>query len=141
MARQMYETAAHLKAERDVANILEKVWGCELKKLSYKLTVDFAIVRKSVIYGWIEVKCRNITYNRNKEYMISMDKINKARQLSKNTNLSFILVVRFTDGIYYYKDQGEQHDLRWGGRFVTQRDEQDLEPCYYIDINLFKKIQ
>ena len=32
----MYENAAHLKAERDVANILEKVWGCELKKLSYK---------------------------------------------------------------------------------------------------------
>ena len=136
----MYENKAHLKAERDVADVLEKAWKCELKNLSYKLTVDFAIVRDSVIYGWIEVKCRNISYKRNNEYMISMHKINKARQLSKNTGLSFILVVKFTDGIYYYKDRGEQHLLKWGGRFLTQRDEQDLEPCYYIDTKLFKSL-
>ena len=140
MARKMYENKAHLKAERDVADVLEKAWKCELKNLSYKLTVDFAIVRDSVIYGWIEVKCRNISYKRNNEYMISMHKINKARQLSKNTGLSFILVVKFTDGIYYYKDRGEQHLLKWGGRFLTQRDEQDLEPCYYIDTKLFKSL-
>ena len=136
----MYENKAHLKAERDVADVLEKAWKCELKKLSYKLTVDFAIVRDSVIYGWIEVKCRNISYKRNNEYMISMHKINKARQLSKTTGLSLILVVKFTDGIYYYKDRGEQHLLKWGGRFLTQRDEQDLEPCYYIDTKLFKSL-
>ncbi len=140
MARKMYENKAHLKAERDVADILEKAWSCELKKLSYKLTVDFAITRNSIIYGWIEIKCRNISYNHSKEYMISMHKINKARQLAKDTGLSFILVVRFTDGIYYYKDKGEQHTLKWGGRFITQRDEQDLEPCYYIDTKLFKKL-
>ena len=136
----MYENKAHLKAERDVADVLEKAWKCELKKLSYKLTVDFAIVRDSVIYGWIEVKCRNISYKRNNEYMISMHKINKARQLSKDTGLSFILVEKFTAGIYYYKDRGEQHLLKWGGRFLTQRDEQDLEPCYYIDTKLFKSL-
>ena len=50
------------------------------------------------------------------------------------------LVVEFQDGIYYYKDEGEEHSLRWGGRFLRQRDKEDLEPCYYIDINLFKKL-
>ncbi len=140
MARPMYENKAHLKAERDVADALEKRWDCTLKKLSYKLTVDFAVVKQSIIYGWIEVKCRNISYNHSKQYMISMHKINKARDLAKKTGLFFILVVRFNDGIYYYKDKGEQHSLKWGGRWFTQRDEQDLEPCYYIKTSLFKKL-
>ena len=140
MARKMYENAAHLKAERDVADVLEQAWKCELKKLSYKLTVDFAIVRESIIYGWIEVKCRNISYNHSKKYMISMHKINQARELSDKTGLPFMLVVKFTDGIYFYKDKREKHELKWGGRFATQRDEQDLEPCYYIDTKLFREL-
>ena len=35
----------------------------------------------------------------------------------------------------------QNHILKWGGRIVTQRDDQDQEPCYYIDINLFKKLR
>ena len=140
MARMMYETKEHLKAERKSADIIEGKWLCLLKKLSYKLIVDFAVVRNDIICGWIEIKNRNITFNHSNKYMISMHKINQARDLSDKTDLPFILVVKFTDGIYFYKDNREKHELRWGGRFATQRDEQDLEPCYYIDTKLFREL-
>ena len=141
MARKMYETKEHLKNEKIVADRLEKVWKCKLKKLSYKLMVDFAICKDDGIKGWVEVKCRKISYSVSPDYMISMHKINFARQQSRETGLPFFLVVQFTDCLCYWKDTGEKLPLRWGG--VTKkyiRDEQDREPCYYIPIHFFNRI-
>ena len=137
----MYETEQHLTNERAVADELEFDWKCRLKKVSYKLSIDFAICKDNFIKGWVEIKNRTISHNHSDLYMISMHKINAARQLSRETNLPFYLVIKFTDGIYYYRDKNERHLLKWGGRYATQRDEQDLEPCYYINMNLFKKLQ
>ena len=141
MARKMYETAEHLAKERSVADELEFSWKCRCKKLSYKNIVDFAICRDNIIHGWVEIKNRSIAHNHSDLYMISMHKINAARQLARETNLPFALVINFTNGIYFYKDRGEEHLLKWGGRYITQRDDQDLEPCYYININLFKRLK
>ena len=140
MARKMYETNKHLKLEREIADKLEVLWKCEFKKLSYKLMLDFAVCRENEIKGWVEIKTRTIRSNSSPEYMISMHKMNYGFNLSKETGLPFFLVVKFTDGLYYYKYNGEKHKLRWAGRIVTQRDAQDLEPCYYIDMNLFTKL-
>tara|TARA_Y100001938_G_C7894610_1_gene331499 strand:+ start:99 stop:530 length:432 start_codon:yes stop_codon:yes gene_type:complete len=140
MARPMYENKKHLQNERRIADELEFDWKCVLKKVSYKLSVDFAMCVNNEIKGWVEIKKRTINYNHSHLYMISMHKIKSARELSKETKLPFFLVVEFKDGIYYYLDKGEKHFLKWGGRIVTQRDSQDQEPCYYIDINLFKKL-
>ena len=131
MARKTYETEAHRIAEQKVADKLDLLWGCKCRKLAYKHIVDFAICRGDDIKGWVEVKTRKISSTYLPQYMISMHKMNYA----------FNLVDQFTDGLYYYKYNGEHHDLRWGGRFKTQRDDQDLEPCYYIDMKLFTKLQ
>ena len=141
MARKTYETEAHRIAEQKVADELDFAWQCKCRKLAYKHIVDFAICRGDDIKGWIEVKTRKISSTYLPQYMISMHKMNYAFNLSRETNLPFFLVVQFTDGLYYYKYNGEHHDLRWGGRFKTQRDDQDLEPCYYIDMKLFTKLR
>ena len=141
MKRKMYETEEHLKNERAVANIIERSWKCKLKKLSYKLMVDFAICQNDVIKGWVEVKCRKISYSTSPDYMISMHKINFARQLSRETGLPFFLVVQFNDWLCYWKDEGEKLPLMWGGVSKKyMRDDQDREPCYYIPIGYFSRI-
>ena len=140
MARPIYETKEHKKKQMLVADVIERRWNVSCKDLSYRDVVDYAMCRDDVICGWIEVKCRNLCFTTQLEYMISLHKIKEGRSLAKETNLPFFLVVAFQDGIYYYKDEGEEHSLRWGGRFLRQRDKEDLEPCYYIDINLFKKL-
>ena len=141
MSRKFYETKENLDNERRVADILESKWNCKLKKVSYKLMVDFAICVDELIKGWVEIKCRKISYHYKPLYMISMHKINFARQQARETNTPFVLVVEFTNGIYYWVDKGEKLILKWGGinkKYV--RDEQDREPCYYIDLELFKKL-
>ena len=140
MARKMYETPETLKKERDIADIIEKSWKCKLHKMHFKLSVDFALC-DSVIKAWVEIKTRTISSTHSDKYMIGLHKIKSCRELARETSLPFYLVVKFTDGIYYYKDNMENHELKIGGRVVTQRDAQDIEPCYYIDMKLFKKLK
>ena len=140
MARKFYETKEHLSNERAVADILEKSWKCLLKKVSYKLSIDFAVCRDNIIKGWVEIKTRSITHNHSDLYMISMHKINFARQLSRETGLPFFLVVQFNDWLCYWKDEGEKLPLMWGGvSKKNMRDDQDREPCYYIPIGSFNR--
>ena len=148
MPRKRYETNADLNNERAVADIIERQWNCKCMKLSYKDKLDFAVVREGSIKAWIEVKCRNIKkqlegdfgypYER---YMISMSKINAGIRLAKETDKPFFLVVKFDNGIFYYKPKKEELDLEWGGRWKTQRDAEDMEPVYKFKSSLFKEIK
>ena len=108
MGRKFYETQENLDNERRVADMLESKWNCKLKKVSYKLMVDFAVCRNDEIKAWIEIKCRKISFGFKPQYMISMHKINFARQQAKQTGLPFTLVVEFRDGVYYWVDKGQQ---------------------------------
>ena len=142
MPRKIYETEQDRKNEKKVADYLQKIWKCKCKKLSYKDIVDYAVTRDNLILSWVEIKCRKISYNYKPFYMISMNKINNGRVLAAQKEKPFLLVVKFTDGLYVYKDKGETHILKWGGinkKYI--RDEQDREPCYLIDTDLFQKIQ
>lgn len=140
MSRPRYETKEHLKKEYEVRDILQERWSCKLEKLPHKDILDYAICKDDKIKGWVEIKCRKQEATLSLNLMISMHKINYGRQLSDATGLPFFLVVKFNKDIYYYKDEREKHDLRWAGRIKTQRDDQDQEPCYFIDIGLFKRL-
>ena len=141
MSRPIYETKEHVKKQEQVKEHIEKSWNnCVLKKLPHKDILDYAITRDGYIKGWVEIKCRNQEFTLSLDLMISMHKINYGRQLSDATGLPFFLVVKFNRDIYYYKDRREKHPLMWAGRIKTQRDDQDQEPCYFIDIGLFRKL-
>ena len=70
MARPMYENKKHLQNERRIADELEFDWKCVLKKVSYKLSVDFAMCVNNEIKGWVEIKKRTINYNHSHLYII-----------------------------------------------------------------------
>lgn len=141
MSRPKYETSEHLKKEYAVRDIIQKKWMCKLEKLPYKDVLDYAICKQGEILGWIEIKCRKQEFTLSSHLMISMHKINHGRFVSDMTGLPFFLVVKFNRDIYYYKDNREKHELRWAGRIKTQRDDEDQEPCYFIDINYFERLR
>ena len=140
MSRPMYETNAHLKKEYEVRDIIQEKWNCKLNKLPHKDILDYAVSREGIIQAWIEIKCRKQEATTSLSLMISMHKINKGRALSDATGKPFFLFVKFNKDIYYYEDKREEHALRWAGRIKTQRDDQDQEPCYFINIELFKRL-
>ena len=141
MSRPIYETSEHRKKQEKVKDYIEMVWGgCTLKKLPYKDILDYAVCQDGELKAWVEIKCRKQEFTLSTHLMISMHKINYGRQLSDVTGLPFFLVVKFNNDIYYYKDNREKHELRWAGRIKSQRDDEDQEPCYFIDIGLFVRL-
>ena len=70
--------------------------------------------------------------------MISASKWRNAQVLAKDDGIPFILVVRFTDGVYAIKGN-KDHPTAKGGRY-DRGDAQDVEECMYIPLEQFKKI-
>jgi hypothetical protein len=74
--------------------------------------------------------------------MISLDKYLSGMHLHKLTGLPFNLVVKFTDNLYHCEIHllsYAQITISMGGR-TDRSDEQDIEPCVFFDIDLFKKV-
>ena len=110
-------------------------------KLPIKYKVDFAILndRKEII-SWAEVKRREHKIGTYSTYMISLDKYLSGMHLHKLTGLPFNLVVKFTDNLYHCEIHllsYAQITISMGGR-TDRSDEQDIEPCVFFDIDLFK---
>ena len=73
--------------------------------------------------------------------MISLDKWMKAKQLCREVEIPFIMVITFTEGTYYGVFVNNLVDVTYGfgGRY-DRGDAQDVEPMVYLPLNIFKKI-
>jgi hypothetical protein len=75
--------------------------------------------------------------------MISLDKWMKAKQLCKEVEIPFIMVITFAEGTYYgvFVHNG-LHDMTYGfgGRY-DRGDAQDVEPMIYLPLKKFQKIE
>lgn len=143
MIRKMYETKEDRKVEQAIINELSDAWKVFYQKLPIKYKVDFAILndRKEII-SWAEVKRREHKIGTYPTYMISLDKYLSGMHLHKLTGLPFNLVVKFTDNLYHCEIHllsYAQITISMGGR-TDRSDEQDIEPCVFFDIDLFKKV-
>ena len=105
--------------------------------------IDWIALRNNEPLAFVEIKHREkLEFGRFTTYMISLNKWLKAKELSKEVNVPFILVVKFMDGIYYGKYTSDMIlDNKYGfnGRY-DRGDTQDVEPMVYIPLSIFKKL-
>lgn len=138
MARPLYESANDRRRERAAMERLFEGTGRTVRKLPIRYGIDFAVIRDGQIVSWAEVKCR---YNSSALYptlMISAAKIWTGINLSKDTLKPFFIVAEWTDGIGFLKvTDVSVFELGFGGR-TDRDDEQDVEPVYFIPIDMFK---
>jgi hypothetical protein len=144
MKRPIYESQEDLTYETKMKTFLENKWNCTLNKLPYKYSLDWFALREREPMAFVEFKHReNLSLTAWPRYMMSLDKWIKARQLTKELQIPFIMVITFTEGTYYgvFAHNGV-HDLRFmfGGR-VDRNDNQDLEPMVLLPLDKFIKLE
>jgi len=144
MKRPFYETHGDLTHENKMKTILEAKWNCTLNKLPLKYQLDWMAMRGKDPMAFVEFKHREkLSIGAYPRYMMSLDKWIKARQLTKELQIPFIMVITFADGTYYgvFAHNGV-HDLRFmfGGR-VDRNDNQDLEPMVLLPLDKFIKLE
>ena len=144
MKRPIYESQVDLTHENKMKTFLEAKWNCTLHKVPLKYQVDWMAMRGKDPMAFVEFKHRDkLSIDAYPRYMISLDKWMKAKQLCKEVEIPFIMVITFTEGTYYgvFAHNG-LHDVTYGfgGRY-DRGDAQDVEPMIYLPLKKFMKIE
>lgn len=136
-----YETQHDLHEEEKFRFYLRKSFGVDLNKLSEaKYELDFSMHKEKKLIGFAEFKVRSVNHDHYHTYMISLNKWIKGLELESRTGCKFRIFVCYKDGYYVYTaDKDHVHILELGGR-KDRNNPGDIEPCVFIDTQLFKPI-
>lgn len=141
--RPIYETPADVAREDAVAAKLSAKWDIRVVKLKPLYPFDRAFVNvEGDLTALLEIKCRTTPMGQYPDYLLSLDKYQKAITY-ETAGLPVYLAVQWTDVLGWHKINHKQLDsysFRLGGR--TDRDDaQDVEPCVFIPTWMFTIIK
>lgn len=135
----MYESSKDLANENEVAKDISKSTGYVFHKLKIAYHVDWLILDKDKPKYVAEVKRR---FNQSIKYptlMISLQKWMKGKEMAKEMRIPFVLIIKWDDGVFWYKAGSSQVTYGFGGRY-DRNDSQDQEPMVFIPVEKFKRI-
>ena len=89
----MYETKEDLIRESKVIDAFCKHFKCDKQKLPIAQKIDYALCIEKKIVGFVEVKCRVFKHDQYKSVFISLNKVQKAKELYVLTNKRDVLLV------------------------------------------------
>jgi hypothetical protein len=147
--RPTYETSDHLALETAVANRVGKAWGATPTKLPKFYKCDWALTRGDSVEAFIEVRCRNFTYEKYPTIIISSEKWAYLVNRDKTLHRPFFFCVRFADDKIYYVRPSHLADAKFvvkmGGRTAGGKNDrgdwQDIEPVVHIPTEAFKQVK
>jgi hypothetical protein len=141
--RPSYEDERSLANERRVAERVATAWDLTLTKIPLHYYIDFAATRDGRVTIWVEIRCRSCSRNKYESFMLSLNKVRHAIQLSNDTGKPVVFVTEWTDGIFWIEMQESMLKLPLviGGGAITRRNDwQDIEPLVLIPINDFRPL-
>jgi len=147
------ETTKSRNDEEDVRSLLETSWQMKLVRMPRMYKLDYAgyETTKNPEYNgnkvicWFEVKGRTVPHDKYPTYMVSLHKVEAGLERFRVTGLPAYLVVRFTDGTYYWEMREGEFKVSFGGRWVPReehgRHQNDQEPVALIPMKKFQPVQ
>ena len=139
MTRPVYETKSDRGRERKVSLELAKAWSAELLATQVLSACDYVMSRDGEVKALVEIKCRSNEAARYPDYMISNDKIEKIKAAARIIGALPLLVVSFTDGIYWVDLSKSIGRVDVGGR-KDRGDPSDLEQVLLISMDQFQAL-
>ena len=137
--RPIYETSADLQREKEVQETLYLMWEVEFHKLPRAYHIDWMLTKKNETKAFAELKCRNNSRHQYPTLMLSMHKWMHGKSMAQEINGQFLVIVKWTDGIFYHKQGWCDVTYGVGGR-KDRGDSQDIEPVVYIPTDFFKRV-
>lgn len=136
--RPIYESSHDRSRESIVAHAFAATAGLTVAKMPALCPVDFQAYEDETSVAYLEIKCRNNPRHQYSTYMISKDKIDKALAMAQESDVAFVLVIRWTDGIYFHViNDTSDFAVREGGRW-DRGDPKDVELTYHIPTDQFR---
>ena len=134
--RPIYESENDMTAEEETALKCAELFKAECKKLPKLHPLDFAFLRDGHICSFAEIKCRTCRHDEYKTYMLSLDKMIKARMVTAFSGVPCLLIVRWSNRIGFIDMKTEYNSIAMGGR-SDRNDTQDIEPVIHWNVDKF----
>jgi hypothetical protein len=139
--RPIYETDGDLEKEREIGRTLSRAWKATLHKLPRAYNVDWMLVNaQGQAKAFVELKSRSNPSTQYPTLMLSLHKWMHGKAMAKEIGGVFLVVVRWTDGLYYHRQGDCEVTYGIGGR-TDRGDDQDVEPVVHIPTKEFKRIK
>jgi hypothetical protein len=136
--RQTYESQADRDRETLVKMRIEEITGAALIKLPPRDSFDYAVTKKGLITGLVEIKCRTIPSTLHETYLIDVHKLrNAASYAAIHPDIDCRLWVQWTDVLGCIDMTIPHTEWMVGGR-SDREDPQDISICSYIPIKEFQ---
>ena len=138
MTRPTYESYNNVAEELQIASIFCEVFGCKYEQFPplHHLNGKFTVGGRTVAVA--EIKQRKNKRNTYPTLMISSAKCANGRSWAHKENVPFILLVKFTDGLFMTKIT-HKYAESIGGR-TDRNDPNDVERCSYIPVEQFYRV-
>jgi hypothetical protein len=85
-----------------------------------------------------ELKTRKNASTQYPTLMLSLNKWKHGTELAKTVNVPFIVIAKWTDGIFFLNASKTEVEIGIGGR-QDRGDNQDIEPVVFMKVTDFKK--
>lgn len=136
--RPKYESSTNVARELEIAAKFCNVFDCTYEQYPPLHAVNGKFVKDGKVQAIAEIKVRGNASYKYPTLMLSSAKYKKGLDWAHKENAPFILVIKFTDGLFMAK-VGTGYDESIGGR-TDRNDPSDVERCVYIPIASFKQI-
>jgi len=141
-----YSTDEQKIIERQIGNFVAKKYACEyFENPNVFGVVDGLFTRHKKIHCLIEIKNRDVSFEKFPWYMIDKAKADKAWDAAKKLDVGLTLIYQFVDGVFCFsfpmdKDPSRHYDSEISGRTVDTRDENDIDEVYKLPKGDWKKL-
>jgi hypothetical protein len=138
VSRPTYESSTNVAKELEIAAKFCSVFDCTYEQYPPLHAVNGKFVKDGKVQAIAEIKVRNNASNKYPTLMMSSSKYRKGLDWAHKENAPFLLVIKFTDGLFMTK-VGAKYQESIGGR-KDRNDPDDIERCVYIPMDSFKQV-
>jgi hypothetical protein len=138
MSRPQYESSTDVSEELRIASYFCSVFGCKYEQYPPMHPANGKFIMDGRTIAVAEIKTRNNKSSKYPTLMISSTKCKRGKDWAQKENAAFILVIKFTDGVFMTRVTNKYQEYL-GGR-QDRNDPNDLERCAYIPISSFMRV-
>ena len=137
--RPSYETSEDREREQAIVLAVCAAWRCEAQAAPRFYQHDYFLTRGEDMVAVVEVKARTNPHDQYRTYMLSAHKYLHGVAWEGSLQVPFLLVVGFTDGVWFCRPRKCRTFVRFGGR-RDRGDAQDMEAVVHVPMEEFKRL-
>jgi hypothetical protein len=123
-------------SEREVVELLEAKWGCEIKQFGKLCPIDFYALRDGRLVGVMELKSRTHAANKFPTVFLNVRKWISLVMAQQGLGVPALFVVKFSDQIMYQHISAiDASAVRMGGTKEKVKSHTDVEPVIHVPID------